>query len=284
MKKLFKTLVVALVLVSLAACSSKPAAPAETTPTETQTPEATVLKVSATLDPHAKILEFVAPILAEQGIELEITVLDDYYIFNKALNDGEVDANYFQHVPFFNSEVEANGYDLVNAGGVHIEPFGFYSKTVTSIDELKDGATVIISNSVADHGRILSILEKEGVITLKDTADALTATVEDIVENPKNIKFQEVKPELLTTVFEQGEGDLVAINGNYAIQVGLNPTKDAVILEQADSTNPYVNIVAVKAGNENKPEIKALIEVLKSDEVKQFILDTYSDGSVIPAE
>ncbi|MEG1463264.1 MAG: MetQ/NlpA family ABC transporter substrate-binding protein, partial [Anaerorhabdus sp.] len=173
----------------------------------------------------------------------------------------EVDANYFQHLPFFNGEVEANGYKIVNAGGIHIEPFGFYSKTIKSVDELKDGATVIISNSVADHGRILSILEKAGVITLKDGADALNATVEDIVDNPKNLKFQEVKPELLTTVFEQGEGDLVAINGNYAIQAGLNPTKDAVILEQADATNPYVNIVAVKEGNESNPAIKTLIEV-----------------------
>ncbi|MEG0563091.1 MetQ/NlpA family ABC transporter substrate-binding protein, partial [Anaerorhabdus sp.] len=209
---------------------------------------------------------------------------DDYYIFNKALNDGEVDANYFQHVPFFDGEVEANGYKIVNAAGIHIEPFGFYSKTIKTIEEIQDGATIIISNSVADHGRILSILAKAGVITLADGVDAQTATVEDITENTKNLKFQEVKPELLTTVFEQGEGDLVAINGNYAIQAGLNPTKDAVILEQADATNPYVNIVAVQEGRENDPAIKTLIEVLKSDEVKQFILDTYSDGSVIPAE
>ncbi|MFV0552214.1 MAG: MetQ/NlpA family ABC transporter substrate-binding protein [Anaerorhabdus sp.] len=285
MKKILKTLVAGLLIVGLAACSSKPATTDPTaTPEAGATADKTVLKISATLDPHAKILEFAKPILEEKGITLEITVLDDYYIFNKALNDGEVDANYFQHLPFFNGEVEANGYKIVNAGGIHIEPFGFYSKTIKSVDELKDGATVIISNSVADHGRILSILEKAGVITLKDGADALNATVEDIVDNPKNLKFQEVKPELLTTVFEQGEGDLVAINGNYAIQAGLNPTKDAVILEQADATNPYVNIVAVKEGNENNPAIKTLIEVLKSDEVKQFILDTYSDGSVIPAE
>lgn len=283
MKKLIKTLVIGAVLIALAACTPKTATP-EATSASTTAPETTVLKVSATLDPHAKILEFIKPILLEKGIDLQITVLDDYYIFNKALNDGEVDANYFQHVPFFNSEVEANGYDLVNVAGIHIEPFGFYSKSVKSLDELKDGATVIISNSVADHGRILTILAKAGVIKLSDSADALNATIEDIVENPKNLKFQEVKPELLATVFEQGEGDLVAINGNYAIQAGLNPTTDAVLLEQADATNPYVNIVAVKAGNENKAEIKTLVEVLKSEEVKQFILTTYSDGSVIPAE
>ncbi|SJZ75531.1 MetQ/NlpA family ABC transporter substrate-binding protein [Anaerorhabdus furcosa] len=284
MKKLLKTCLAGLLVLGLAACTSKPAPEATPTSTEPTTGETTKLKVSATLDPHAKILEFAKPILAEKGIDLEITVLDDYYIFNKALNDGEVDANYFQHVPFFEGEVEANGYKIVNAAGIHIEPFGFYSKTVKSVDDIKDGATVIISNSVADHGRILSILAKAGVITLADGVDAQNATTKDIKENPKNLVFQEVKPELLTTVFEQGEGDLVAINGNYAIQAGLNPTTDAVILEQADATNPYVNIVAVQEGKENDPAIKTLIEVLKSDEVKQFILDTYSDGSVIPAE
>ncbi|MEG0240775.1 MAG: MetQ/NlpA family ABC transporter substrate-binding protein, partial [Anaerorhabdus sp.] len=248
MKKVLKTLLAGLLVLGLAACSSKPAPEATPETTEPTTGETTKLVVSATLDPHAKILEFAKPILAEKGIELEIQVLDDYYIFNKALNDGEVDANYFQHVPFFDGEVEANGYKIVNAAGIHIEPFGFYSKTVKSVDEIKDGATVIISNSIADHGRILSILAKSGVITLADGVDAQNATIEDITENPKNLKFQEVKPELLTTVFEQGEGDLVAINGNYAIQAGLNPTTDAVILEQADATNPYVNIVAVQEG------------------------------------
>lgn len=283
MKKVLKTLLAGLLVLGLAACSSKPAqeTPEATNPT---TEETTKLKVSATLDPHAKILEFAKPILAEKGIDLEITVLDDYYIFNKALNDGEVDANYFQHIPFFEGDVEANGYEIVNAAGIHIEPFGFYSKTVKSVDDIKDGATVIISNSVADHGRILSILAKAGVITLNDGVDTQNATTKDIKANPKNLVFQEVKPELLATVFEQGEGDLVAINGNYAIQAGLNPTTDAVILEQADTTNPYVNIVAVKAGRENDEAIKTLVEVLKSDAVKQYILDTYSDGSVIPAE
>ena len=244
-----------------------------------------VLKVSATLDPHAKILEAAAPILEEDyGIELEIEVLDDYYIFNKALDAGEVDANYFQHVPFFNGEVEANGYDIVNVAGIHIEPFGFYSKTVNSIDALPNNAEIVISNSISDHGRILSILDKAGVITLKSGVSALEATTADIVANPKNVTFKEIKPELLTLAYENGEGDLVAINGNYAIQAGLNPTEDSVLLEQADSTNPYVNIVACKAGNENSDKIKALVEVLKSEDIKSFITSTYSDGSVIPAE
>ncbi|MDD6467103.1 MAG: MetQ/NlpA family ABC transporter substrate-binding protein [Erysipelotrichaceae bacterium] len=274
MKKLVVVLLSLVLVFGLFGCSND----------KTGTNDDKVIKVTATLDPHSKILEFAKGILADKGYDLQITVIDDYYVHNKALNSGEVDANYFQHLPFFEGEVAANGYDLLNVAGIHIEPFGFYSKTVTSLDELKDGAKVIISNSVADHGRILTILAKAGVITLADDVDALSATIEDIIDNPKHLEFVEIKPEILTVAYEQNQGDLVAINGNYAIQAGLNPTKDAVLLEQADATNPYVNIVACKKGNENSDKIQALVEVLKSDEVKQFILDTYSDGSVIPAE
>lgn len=282
MKKLFTLLLACLLFVG---CSSNSTSEENTT-TSTQgtTDEPTKLVVSATLDPHSQILEFAKPILLEEyNIDLEIEVLDDYYIFNKALDSGEVDANYFQHLPFFNDEVKANGYDIVNAGGIHIEPFGFYSQTVSSVDEVADGATVIISNSVSDHGRILTILEQAGLIKLADDVDAINATVEDIVENPKNLEFKEIKPELLSLAYENNEGDLVAINGNYAMQAGLNPVEDAIILESADETNPYVNIIACRSGDENRPEIKALVEVLKSDEVKQFIEETYA-GSVIIAE
>lgn len=271
MKKLFKGLLVLTLVVLFTGCSA-------------EKEETTTLKVSATLDPHSKILEYAAPILAEEGIELEIIVLDNYYIFNQALDDGEVDANFFQHIPFYNDEVATNGYDIVSIGGVHIEPFGFYSKTLTDVSDLEDGAEIIISNSVGDHGRILSILAEAEVIELKDGVDVISATADDIVKNPKNIVFTEVNPELLITTFEEGEGDLVAINGNYAIQAGLNPTKDAVILEQANQDNPYVNIVAVKSDRVDDEEIKALIRVLQSDDVKKFIEDTYSDGSVIPAK
>lgn len=243
------------------------------------------LVVSCTLDPHSKVLEFAKPILKEKyNIELKIVVLDDYYIFNKALADGEVDANYFQHVPFFNMEVEANGYDIVNALGVHIEPFGFYSQSVSSVTDLKDGAEIVISNSVADHGRILRILEEAGLLKLKAGVDTLEATLADIAENPKNLKFKEIKPELLITAYDSNEGDLVAINGNYALQGGLSPAKDAVILEKGGAENPYVNIVAIKAGNEGEAKIKALLEVMSSSEVKGFISSNWSDGSVIAAE
>lgn len=275
MKKIFKLIIITSVLFALAACTTNKK-DEETTNT---------LKVVATLDPHSKILEFAKPILKEKyDIDLIIEVVDDYYIPNKALDAKEADANYFQHVPFFETQKKENNYQIENVGGIHIEPFGFYSKTLSSSKDLKGNEKIIISNSVSDQGRILSILEKEGLISIKEGVDKISATLNDIDKNELNLQFVEVKPELLTTAFENNEGDLVAINGNYAIQAGLNPVKDAIILEQADSSNPYVNIVASRTDNKDDPKIKALVEVLKSSEVKDFISTTYSDGSVISAE
>ncbi len=243
-----------------------------------------MIVVAATLDPHSKILEFAKGILKEDyGYDLEIKVLDDYYIFNKALSDGEVDANYFQHVPFFEKEVEKNGYDIVNVAAIHIEPFGFYSKTITDLNSIPQGAKIIISNSVADHGRILSILEREGLIKLDEKVDKISAVVADIIENPKGLVFTEIKPEMLVRAFNENEGDLVAINGNYAIQAGINPVKDSLILEKADEENPYTNIIACQSDNRDSEKIKVLVEVLKSDAVREFIKKTYTNGSVIPA-
>ena len=273
MKKLLKIALALLLTVGIVGCGSQSDSSDEKT-----------LTVSATLDPHAKILEQAKPLLKEKyGIDLEVKVLDDYYIFNKALDTGDVDANYFQHRPFFDGDVEKNNYKIAEAGAIHIEPFGFYSKTVKSKDQIKDGAKVIISNSVADHGRILAILADAGLITIKDGVKVLDATVKDIASNPKNLEFTEIKPELLATSFNNGEGDLVAINGNYALQANLNPTKDAVILESANADNPYVNIVACQKGHENDEKIKALVEDLKSDDIKKFIEETYK-GSVIPVK
>ena len=273
MKKLLKIALALLLAVGITACGGN-----------SSSSDDNKLVVSATLDPHSKILEEAKTILADDyGIELEIKVLDDYYIFNKALDAGEVDANYFQHRPFFDGEVDEHGYKIVEAGAIHLEPFGFYSQTITDVKAIPEGAEVIISNSVADHGRILAILEDAGLITIKDGVETLDATIEDIDQNTLNLKFTEIKPELLATAYSNGEGDLVAINGNYALQAGLNPTKDAVILESADEDNPYVNIVACQEGHENDEKIKALVEVLKSDKIKKFIEDTY-EGSVIPVE
>lgn len=264
-----------------AAASTEAAAAASTAAAESQT-----LSVIATANPHEVILNAAAPILLEKyNIKLDIIETEDYYTPNRAVNDGDADANFFQHVPFFDNEVAENGYDLVNVCGVEIEPFGFYSKKYKSLDELPDGAHIVTSNSVADHGRILSILAKAGLITLKDGVDELTATKEDIVDNPHNYDFSiEVNPEQLTNTLDDDQADLVAINGNYAIAAGLKPSTDALLLEQADSTNPYVNILVTRSDLKDDPRIQALAEVLKSDEIKNFITSTWSDGSVIPAE
>ncbi len=263
-----------------AAASTDAAAAASTTAAEPQT-----LSVIATANPHEVILNAAAPILLEKyNIKLDIIETEDYYTPNRAVNDGDADANFFQHVPFFDNEVAENGYDLVNVCGVEIEPFGFYSKKYKSLDELPDGAHIVTSNSVADHGRILSILAKAGLITLKDGVDELTATKEDIVDNPHNYDFSiEVNPEQLTNTLDDDQADLVAINGNYAIAAGLKPSEDALLLEQADSSNPYVNILVTRSDLKDDPRIQALAEVLTSDDIKNFITSTWSDGSVIPA-
>src|SRR5690606_15249168 len=187
------------------------------------------------------------------------------------------------HIPYLNKEVEEKGYEIVNAGGVHIEPIGIFTKKYKSIDEIPDGATLIMSNSVADHGRVLAMLEREGLITLKEGIEKVSATPDDIVENPKELKFEmELDAALLTKVYEGEEGDLVAINGNYALDADLNPTTDALIVESPED-NPYVNIIAVPQGEENSDAIQTLLEVLGSEEITKFIEEKYS-GSVIPAK
>ena len=292
-KKLTSVVTSGILALSLAACgSSSSAAATAAASTEaaaaasTAAAEPQTLSVIATANPHEVILNAAAPILLEKyNIKLDIIETEDYYTPNRAVNDGDADANFFQHVPFFDNEVAENGYDLVNVAGVEIEPFGFYSKKYKSLDELPDGAHIVTSNSVADHGRILSILAKAGLITLKDGVDELTATKEDIVDNPHNYDFSiEVNPEQLTNTLDDDQADLVAINGNYAIAAGLKPSTDALLLEQADSTNPYVNILVTRSDLKDDPRIQALAEVLKSDEIKNFITSTWSDGSVIPAE
>ena len=292
-KKLTSVVTSGILALSLAACgSSSSAAATAAASTEaaaaasTAAAEPQTLSVIATANPHEVILNAAAPILLEKyNIKLDIIETEDYYTPNRAVNDGDADANFFQHVPFFDNEVAENGYDLVNVAGVEIEPFGFYSKKYKSLDELPDGAHIVTSNSVADHGRILSILAKAGLITLKDGVDELTATKEDIVDNPHNYDFSiEVNPEQLTNTLDDDQADLVAINGNYAIAAGLKPSEDALLLEQADSSNPYVNILVTRSDLKDDPRIQALAEVLKSDEIKNFITTTWSDGSVIPAE
>lgn len=244
--------------------------------------ETSTIKVGASNVPHAEILEQVQPILEEQGIELEIETYQDYIFPNQDLESGEIDANYFQHIPYFESQMEENGYDFANAGGIHIEPIGVYSQEYDSLDELPKDATILMSSSVPDHGRILSMLEAEGLITLAEGIDKTKAEVKDITDNPKNLQFEtDYEAALLVQMFEQGEGDAVLINSNYAIDAGISPQEDSIALEETDS--PYVNIIAVRSGDEENEEIKALVDALKSQEIQDFILEEWG-GSVVPVE
>ncbi len=237
-----------------------------------------VLKIGASPVPHAEILEVVKPLLAKEGIELQVVEFSDYVQPNLALNDKELDANFFQHEPYLdNFMTEHTDVKLANAGGIHIEPMGIYSKKIKKLDELKDGASIAIPNDPTNGGRSLLLLEKAGIIKLKDGI-GVKATVQDIVENKKNIRFQEVEAAQVPRTLD--DVDAAVINTNFAMQVNLVPTKDALFME--DSTSPFVNIVAVRKGDENRPEIQALMKALKSDEVKQFINDKYK-GAVVPA-
>ena len=272
MKKWISLLVAAVVVLALAACGKSESAEEKTNK----------LVVGASNVPHAEILEKAKPILKEKGIELEIVTFQDYVLPNKALADKELDANYFQHIPYLESQMKEHGYDFVNAGGIHIEPIGVYSKKYKSLEELPNGAKIIMSNSVADHGRILSILEEKGLIRLKEGVDKTKATIDDIVENPKNLVFKaDVEAGLLPQVYKNDEGDAVLINANYALDAGLDPAKDPIAVESPEN-NPYVNIIAVRKGDENRKEIQTLVEVLQSKEIQDFILQKYN-GAVIPA-
>jgi D-methionine transport system substrate-binding protein len=242
----------------------------------------TKLVVGASNVPHAEILEKAKPILKEKGIDLVIKKFQDYVLPNKALASKELDANYFQHIPYLNAQNKDFGYGFVNAGGIHIEPIGVYSQKYKKLSDLPEGAHIIMSNSVADHGRLLSLLEKEGLIKLKDGIDKTTATLADVVDNPKKLKFDtNYEAALLPKIYKNGEGDAVLINSNYAIDAGLNPLKDSIAIE--DKESPYVNVIAVRKGDENKKEIKTLVDVLHSQEIQTFILDKYK-GAVVPVK
>lgn len=237
------------------------------------------IKVGATPAPHAEILEIAKEILAEEGYTLEIVEFEDYVIPNTSLEEGELDANYFQHITYMNGFNEEHGTHLVNAGGIHYEPFGLYAGKCASLEELPDGAQIAVPNDGTNEARALLLLEQEGLITLKEGV-GLSATKSDIAENPHNYDIVELEARLLPTTLQDVE--MAVINGNYAIDAGLK-VSDAVAVEAADGTaaEAYVNVVAVKEGNENSEKIQALVKALKSDEVKAFIEETY-DGAVVP--
>ncbi|XXM70462.1 MetQ/NlpA family ABC transporter substrate-binding protein [Lysinibacillus sphaericus] len=239
------------------------------------------LVVGASNVPHAEILEQVKPILEEKGIDLQIETYQDYILPNKDLDNGDIDANYFQTIPYMELQMKDNeGYDFVNAGGIHIEPIGVYSKKYKSLEDLPDGATILMSNSVSDHGRILSLLEKKGLITLKDGVENTQAQIEDIEENPRNLKFDyEYEAGMLPQMYENEEGDAVVINSNYAIDAGLKPLEDSIAIEDTDS--PYVNVITVNKGDEDKEEVKELVKALRSKKIQDFINKEW-DGAVVP--
>ena len=237
-----------------------------------------VLKVGATSVPHAEILEQIKDDLKKDGIELQIVEYSDYVQPNLNLNDKELDANYFQHIPYMDNFVKEHPeVKIVNAAGIHIEPMGIYSKKIQKLDSLANGATVAIPNDPTNGGRALLLLQKAGLLKLKDGV-GVAATVHDVVANPKNLKFQELEAAQVPRTLE--DVDIAVINTNFAMQVNLIPTKDAMVME--DASSPYVNIVAVRAGDENRPEIQALIKALKSEKVKKFIEEKYK-GAVVAA-
>ncbi|MBE5904242.1 MAG: ABC transporter substrate-binding protein [Pseudobutyrivibrio sp.] len=242
--------------------------------------ELTTITVAASATPHAEILEYAAPLLEEKGYKLEVTVFDDYVQPNLVVDSGEFDANYFQHVPYLDSFNEEKGTHLVNAGGIHYEPFGIYPGQKASLDDIEDGDTIAIPNDTTNEARALLLLQDNGLLTLKDGA-GLTATVNDITENPKNIKFEELEAAQVARV--KDEVAFVVLNGNYALEAGYSVSKDSIAYESADSeaAKTYVNIIAVAEGHENDEGIKALVEVLTSDDVKSYIESTY-DGAVVP--
>ena len=235
------------------------------------------LNVAATAVPHAEILEFVKPQLTEQGVELDVKVFTDYIQPNIQVDQKRMDANFFQHQPYLDEFNKGKGTELVSVAGVHIEPFGAYSSKHKSLDELPKGATVVIPNDATNGGRALLLLQKAGVITLKDGA-GITATPKDIAENPKNIKIRELEAATLPRVLTQV--DLALINTNYALEAKLNPTEDALFIEGNDS--PYVNILVARPDNKDSAAMQKLIKALHSEEVKQFINEKYK-GAVVPA-
>ncbi|GLZ80067.1 lipoprotein [Actinorhabdospora filicis] len=266
------SLTAALTLGLLAACGSGSDAKASEDPKSK-------LIVGASAVPHAEILDYVKTNLAAgAGLELEVKVFDDYVLPNTATDTGELNANFFQHKPYLDEFNQKNGTQLVGVGAVHIEPLGLYSKKVKDLAALPNGATVAFPDDATNGGRALKLLADNGLLTLKDGVGT-NATEKDVVANPKNLKFQPLAAEQLPRSLD--DVDAAVINGNYAIQGGLTPATDALVLEKAEG-NPYANLLVVKKGQEQDERVQKLVKLLQSPEVKKFIQDKYK-GSVIPA-
>lgn len=281
MKKLLLTLLSLTAVASLlTACNQKTeetGAQASSAASNTPVVSKTTIKVAATPVPHAEILAVVKPILEKEGVDLQIVQMTDYVRPNLALDEKDVDANYMQHKPYLDDFVQKRGLKLTSIANVHVEPMGIYSKKITSLNDVGDGATVTIPNDATNGGRALLLLQKAGLLKLKDNA-GVAATVNDIVDNPKNLKITALEaPQLPRTL---NDATLAVINTNFAMEANLVPTKDALFIEQKDS--PYANILVVRSGDENRPEIVKLKQALTSPEVKKFIEEKYK-GAIIPA-
>lgn len=240
------------------------------------------ITVAASATPHSEILEQAKALLEKEGWDLEVTVFDDYIQPNLVVEDGEFDANYFQHIPYLDDFNKEHGTHLINAGGIHYEPFGIYPGTKDDLEQLEEKDVIAVPNDTTNEARALLLLEANGVIKLKEGA-GLAATVKDIEENPKNIQIQELEAAQVSRV--KDEVAFVVLNGNYALQAGFSVAKDSIAYETSDSeaAKTYVNVIAVKEGTEESEGIQALVEALKSDDIKTYIEETY-DGAVIPFE
>ncbi|MGB3835571.1 MetQ/NlpA family ABC transporter substrate-binding protein [Castellaniella sp.] len=238
---------------------------------------AETLSVAATPVPHAELLELVKPDLAKEGVDLDIKVFTDYVQPNLQVADKQIDANFFQHQPYLDSFNKEHDTKLVSVGAVHVEPFGAYSQKIKDIKDLKDGSLVAIPNDPSNGARALLLLQKQGLIKLKDPSNIL-ATARDVSENPKHLEFRELEAATLPRILP--DVDLALINTNYALEAGLNPIKDALFIE--DKNSPYANLVVTRADRKDDPAIKKLVAALQSDKVRDFILKQYK-GAIVPA-
>lgn len=237
-----------------------------------------VIKIGVSPKPHKEIVDVAVPLLEKEGYKVEITEFNDYVQPNTAVEEGSLDCNFFQHTPYLNDQNESRGLHLKSVAAIHLEPMGLYSKKITSLDEIQDGATIAVPNDTSNEARALKLLEANGLIKIKDGE---LVTPADITENPKNLKFTELEAAAIPRAID--DVDAAVINGNYAIEAGFDVVKDGIIKEDKDSeaAKPYANILVVKEGNENQEKIQALVKALTSDEVKDFINKEYN-GSVIP--
>jgi D-methionine transport system substrate-binding protein len=294
MKKAISTILIAALSLSVfsgcassataSSASASAGAPATSAAPQSVAAKATTMKtivIGASPTPHEVILKEAAKILKDRGYDLQIKEFSDYVLPNTALADKELDANYFQHQPYLDQFNKEKGTTIVSAGSIHYEPFGIYAGKTKALADLKDGATIAVPNDVSNEARALLLLQAQGLIKLKDGV-GVTATQKDIAENKKNIKFKEIEAAQLVRVLQ--DVDLAVINGNYALQGNLN-VSDALAVEAADSlaATTYANIIAVRKGDESREDIKALVDVLKSDEIKNFIKNTFK-GAVVPAK